>query len=250
MSVDEERPLISHLLELRSRLLRCVIAVAVAFLALYPFSDALFEWISSPQRALLPDGGSLIAIKPIAPFLIPLKLTLLAAVFLVIPYILYQVWAFVAPGLYRHERRLVWPLLVSSTLLFYLGAAFARFIVLPVVFAFMVAVAPEGVQTTPDIGEYLDFVITLFIAFGACFEVPIATVLLVYTGVTSVEKLREARPYVIVGAFILGAILTPPDVLSQIMLAVPVWMLFELGLVASRWVGRRQPVAAESGDAQ
>jgi sec-independent protein translocase protein TatC len=246
---DDERPLVSHLLELRSRLLRSVVAVLVAFLALYPFSDTLFEWISSPLRALLPEGALMIAIKPIAPFVIPLKLTLLVAFFAAIPYLLYQIWAFIAPGLYRHERRLVWPLMASSTLLFYLGAAFAYFLVLPTVFAFMSAVAPEGVLAAPDIGEYLDFVLTLFIAFGAAFEVPIATILLVYSGVTTREKLRAARPYVIVGAFIAGAILTPPDVLSQVMLAVPVWMLFELGLFASGWVSRQRR-SEEGGDVE
>jgi sec-independent protein translocase protein TatC len=243
---DDERPLVAHLLELRGRLLRTVVAVLVVFLLLYPFADTLFEWVSSPQRDLLPAGASMIAITPISPFLIPLKLALLAAFFLTIPYILYQVWAFVAPALYKHERRLVWPLMASSTLLFYLGAAFAYFLVLPTVFGFMAAVAPEGVLAAPDIGEYLDFVLTLFLAFGAAFEVPVATVLLIYTGVASRESLKAARPYVIVGAFVVGAILTPPDVLSQVMLAVPVWLLFELGLLASTWLVRKAESAAET----
>jgi sec-independent protein translocase protein TatC len=234
-NLDEERPILAHLLELRSRLLRVVLVVLVAFLAIYPFSDHLYTWLSGPLRAVLPEGSSMIAIQVASPFLIPMKLALLAAVFVTVPYILYQLWAFVAPGLYRHEKRLVWPLLISSTLLFYLGAAFAYFVVFPLVFAFFAAVTPTGVAMMTDISEYLDFVLKLFFAFGAAFEVPIATILLVRSGAVTREALRAKRPYVIVVAFVVGMLLTPPDIVSQILLAVPVWLLFELGLLLSGW---------------
>ncbi|RFA24773.1 twin-arginine translocase subunit TatC [Alkalilimnicola ehrlichii] len=233
--IDEERPIVSHLLELRSRLLRVVIVVVVAFLAIYPFADHLYTWLSGPLRAALPEGGQMIAIQVASPFLIPMKLALMAAVFITIPYILYQVWGFVAPGLYRHERRLIWPLLFSSTLLFYLGVAFAYFVVFPLVFTFFAAVTPSGVSMMTDIGEYLSFVIKLFFAFGAAFEVPVATILLIRSGVTTREALSKKRPYVIVVAFIVGMLLTPPDMVSQILLALPVWLLFEIGLLLSGW---------------
>lgn len=180
----------------------------------------------------------MIAIKPIAPFMIPLKLAFLTSLAVTIPYLLYQIWAFVAPGLYRHERRLVWPLMASSSLLFYLGAAFAYFVVFPVVFRFLIGAAPDGVLPMTDIGEYLDFVTTMFFAFGAAFEVPVAIILLVYTGAVSTDDLRGARPYVIVGAFVLGAIFTPPDVISQFLLAGPMWILYELGIVLAGWFVR------------
>lgn len=234
-SIDQERPFIAHLLELRNRLLRCVIVVIVVFFAVFPFADQLYGWLSGPLRAVLPANASMIAIKPIAPFMIPLKLAFFTAVAVSVPYLLYQIWAFIAPGLYRHERRLVWPLLLSSSLLFYLGAAFAYFLVFPVVFRFLIGSAPDGVLPMTDIGEYLDFVTTMFFAFGAAFEVPVAIILLVYTGMVTATNLREARPYVVVGAFVIGAIFTPPDVISQFMLAVPVWLLYELGIVLSGW---------------
>jgi sec-independent protein translocase protein TatC len=232
---ETEQPLLYHLIELRDRLLRMVLLVAVLFVMLVPFSKTLFAMLSGPLLAHLPEDGSMIAIEVASPFLIPFKLTLFLAVFLAIPYVLYQLWSFIAPGLYRHERRLVVPLLVSSTLLFYAGAAFAYFVVFPLVFAFFAAAAPEGVSVMTDISRYLDFVLTLFFAFGAAFEVPVVTVLLVMTGMTTQKALREKRPYVIVGAFVLGMILTPPDVISQTLLAVPVWLLFELGLYFSGW---------------
>ncbi|MBW2208885.1 MAG: twin-arginine translocase subunit TatC [Deltaproteobacteria bacterium] len=215
---DVEQPLIYHLIELRDRLLRVVLVVAVLFLVLMP-----------------PEGNSMIAIEVASPFLIPFKLTLVLALFLAMPMVLYQMWAFIAPGLYKHERRLVSPLLISSTLLFYAGAAFAYFVVFPLVFKFFTATAPEGVAVMTDISRYLDFVLTLFFAFGAAFEVPIVVVLLVWTGMATQQGLREKRPYVIVGAFVLGMILTPPDVISQTLLAVPVWLLFELGVYFSGW---------------
>jgi len=223
---------------LRDRLLRMVLVVAVLFVMLVPFSSTLFSMLSGPLLAHMPEDGSMIAIEVASPFLIPFKLTLFLALFIAIPYVLYQLWSFVAPGLYRHERRLVVPLLVSSTLLFYAGAAFAYFVVFPLVFAFFTAAAPEGVSVMTDISRYLDFVLTLFFAFGAAFEVPVVTVLLVMTGMTTQKSLREKRPYVIVGAFVLGMLLTPPDVISQTLLAVPVWLLFELGLYFSGWFVR------------
>lgn len=226
-----EQPLLTHLKELRSRLLKVVGVVLVAFVAVYPFRDRLYSMLADPLQEVLPEGTSMIAIKVASPFLIPMKMALVAAVVITIPYILYQVWAFVAPGLYRSERRLVWPLLISSTSLFYLGGAFAFFVVFPIAFRFFAFVSPEGVQMMTDIGEYLSFVLTLFFAFGIAFQVPIATILLVRTGVTTREDLAGKRPYVIVGAFVLGMLLTPPDVLSQILLAVPVWILYEIGIL-------------------
>jgi sec-independent protein translocase protein TatC len=235
---ESEQPLLFHLIELRDRLLRMVLVVAVLFVMLVPFSNTLFSMLSGPLLAHMPEDGSMIAIEVASPFLIPFKLTLFLAVFIAIPYVLYQLWSFVAPGLYRHERRLVVPLLVSSTLLFYAGAAFAYFVVFPLVFAFFTAAAPEGVSVMTDISRYLDFVLTLFFAFGAAFEVPVVTVLLVMTGMTTQKALREKRPYVIVGAFVLGMLLTPPDVISQTLLAVPGWLVFELGLYFSGWFVR------------
>lgn len=237
---ENEQPLLFHLIELRDRLLRMVLVVAVLFVMLVPFSSTLFSMLSGPLLAHMPEDGSMIAIEVASPFLIPFKLTLFLALFIAIPYVLYQLWSFVAPGLYRHERRLVVPLLVSSTLLFYAGAAFAYFVVFPLVFAFFTAAAPEGVSVMTDISRYLDFVLTLFFAFGAAFEVPVVTVLLVMTGMTTQKSLREKRPYVIVGAFVLGMLLTPPDVISQTLLAVPVWLLFELGLYFSGWFVRNR----------
>lgn len=244
-SLDQERPFIAHLLELRNRLLRSVVVVILVFFAVFPFADKLYIWLSGPLRAVLPVGASMIAIKPIAPFMIPLKLAFFTAIALSVPYLLYQIWAFVAPGLYRHERRLVWPLMFSSSLLFYLGAAFAYFLVFPVVFRFLIGTTPDGVVPMTDIGEYLDFATTMFFAFGAAFEVPVAIILLVYTGVLTADNLREARPYVIVGAFVLGAIFTPPDVISQFMLAGPMWLLYELGIILSGWFARPNREQAE-----
>jgi sec-independent protein translocase protein TatC len=232
---DSEQPLISHLAELRDRLLRIVLAIAVVFVVLIPFSNTLFTKLSGPLLVHMPEGTNMIAIEVASPFLIPFKLTLFLALFICIPYLLYQLWAFIAPGLYRHERRLVMPLLASSTILFYAGAAFAYFVVFPLVFAFFTSTAPEGVAVMTDISRYLDFVLTLFFAFGAAFEVPIVTVLLVWTGVTTRQGLRSKRPYIIVGAFVIGMLLTPPDVISQTLLAVPMWILFELGVILSAW---------------
>jgi sec-independent protein translocase protein TatC len=232
-----QQSFVSHLVELRDRLLRALACVFVVLLVLMPFSNQLYAWLAAPLLSQLPGGGSMIATEVASPFLAPFKLTLFVAVFISVPYVFYQAWAFVAPGLYLHERRLALPLMVSSTLLFYLGVAFAYFVVFPLVFAFFTSIAPEGVTIMTDISRYLDFVLTMFLAFGAAFEVPVATYLIVRTGISTVESLSEKRPYVIVGAFVIGMILTPPDVLSQTLLAVPMWFLYEAGLLLCRYTG-------------
>lgn len=229
-----ESTLISHLTELRSRLLHIVISILVVFVLLSPFSPAIYDFFADPMIAQMPAGTSLIATGVITPFLTPFKMTLLVAVFIAMPYVLYQAWAFIAPGLYANERRFAFPLMATSVLLFYLGAAFAYFVVFPLVFGFMQAVAPQGVAVTPDIAEYLDFVMVMFFAFGMAFEVPIATVLMVWSGFTTPARLASKRAYVFLGAFIIGMLLTPPDVISQTLLAVPVYALYEIGIVFSR----------------
>jgi len=232
---------LSHLVELRDRLLRAIIALLVAFLCLVPFSKDIYAWLAKPMLAQLPAGTAMIATEVASPFFIPLKVTLLAAVVLALPVILYQIWAFVAPGLYAHEKKLVAPLVASSTLLFMLGMAFAYYIVFPVVFGVMKTFTPEGVAWMPDIGAYFGFVVGMFIAFGVTFEVPVAVVLAVKAGMISVAKLREIRPYVIVGSFIVAAIVTPPDVLSQLLLALPLILLYEAGIVIAAVMTRGQP---------
>ena len=230
--------MVSHLIELRSRLLKILAATGIVFIALLPFANALFDYVSAPLRAMLPiESAGMIAIDVASPFLTPLKLSFLAAVLIALPYLFYQVWAFVAPGLYRRERRLVFPLVVSSTLLFYTGMIFAYFVVFPLMFKFFVAVAPEGVAVMTDIHRYLNFIIKIFIAFGIAFEMPIATLLLVRTGTVTPQDLSRNRPYIIIGSFVLGMLLTPPDVFSQVLLALPLWGLFELGL----WLSRLMP---------
>ncbi len=231
---DPEQPLLSHLIELRDRLLRMLLAVAVVFAVLFPFASELYAQLARPLLAHMPQGGSMIAIGVASPFLAPFKFTLVLAVFLAMPVILYHVWAFVAPGLYRRERRIVLPLLISSSLLFYAGIAFAYFVVFPLMFAFFIGVTPEGVTVMTDISQYLDFVLKLFFAFGMAFEVPVATVLLCWAGVTTPAALKAKRPYVVVGVFVVGMLLTPPDVISQTLLAVPMWLLFEVGVVFAR----------------
>ena len=228
--------ILSHLLELRQRLLRIFIGVGIVFIMLFPFANHLYVYLSEPLTRHLPQGSSMVAIEVATPFLTPFKLTLLLALVLSLPYVLYQVWAFVAPGLYRREKSLALPLIVSSTGLFYVGMAFAYFIVFPLMFAFFNAVAPAGVTVMTDISRYLDFVVNIFIAFGLAFEVPVLTLLLVKAGVTTPAQLASKRPHIIVGAFVVGMVLTPPDVLSQILLALPVWFLFEVGLLLTRWV--------------
>ncbi|MGB1562113.1 MAG: twin-arginine translocase subunit TatC [Sinimarinibacterium flocculans] len=231
---QQEQPLIAHLLELRDRLLKIVWGVLLVFLPLMAFAKDIYAWLAQPLLRMLPEGTSMIATEVASPFFTPIKLAALVAFVLAMPWVLYQVWAFVAPGLYKNERRLVVPLLASSTLLFYAGIAFAYFLVLPTVFKFIIGIAPEGVAVMTDIAKYLDFVLALFLAFGFAFETPVALVLMVKTGFVTPAKLGEMREYVLVGAFVVGAIFTPPDIVSQIMLAVPVYLLYELGIVAAR----------------
>lgn len=226
--------LLSHLIELRDRVVRMVVAVLIIFLCLFYWANDIYVYLAEPLTRHLPEGSNMIAIDVASPFLTPFKLVLMLSVFLAMPVILYQLWAFVAPGLYANEKRLAGPLLVSSILLFYGGVAFAYFIVFPLVFGFFTSIGPEMVAISTDIGRYLDFVLALFFGFGLAFEVPIATIILVAIGFTTPKKLAEKRPYIIVGAFILGMLLTPPDVISQVLLALPVWLLFESGLIASR----------------
>lgn len=231
---DQELSFLQHLVELRSRLLKACLSVFVVLIALLPFSRYLYEKLASPLMAQLPEGSSMIAIDVASPFLTPFKLTLLISIMISIPVVLYQLWAFVAPALFKHEKSLARPLLLSSVLLFYTGCAFAYFVVFPLVFGFLTSVAPEGVAVMTDISKYLDFVMTLFLAFGITFEVPIATIILVATGITTTKKLASWRPYIVVGAFALGMVLTPPDVISQTLLALPMWLLFEVGIIFSR----------------
>jgi len=230
---EAEQPFLSHLFELRDRLLRIVIAVGLIFVVLFYFANDLYALLAHPLLKYLP-GGKMLAIDVITPIFTPLKLALMASIFLGMPYILHQIWRFVAPGLYEHEKRLAMPLLISSILLFYTGMAFAYFIVFPMVFDFLSKFIPAGVEMATDIARYLDFVLKMFFAFGVAFEVPVATILLIAAGLTTPEKLVQKRPYIIVGAFTVGMLLTPPDVISQIMLALPMWLLFELGIIFAR----------------
>lgn len=233
---DQEQSILSHLMELRGRLLRSVVAIVVMFVPLSFFANDLYTILSKPLLRHLPEGSQMIATQVASPFLAPFKLTAFAALFLAIPYVFYQAWAFVAPGLYLHEKRLVMPLLVSSTALFYAGIAFAYFVVFPLLFGFLTATAPEGVTVATDISSYLNFVLSMFLSFGLVFEVPIATFLVVRTGIADRKTLVAQRPYVIVGAFVIGMILTPPDPVSQTLLAVPIWLLFEVGLWFTRFI--------------
>jgi sec-independent protein translocase protein TatC len=240
---NPEDTFISHLIEMRDRLLRAVIVVVVLFVLLFPWAQDLYALLAQPMLAALPQGGQMIATEVTTPFFVPIKVTMMTAFLLALPWVFYQAWAFIAPGLYQHEKRIGVPLVVASVLLFLLGMAFAYFLVFPVVFGFIVGVAPEGVAVMTDIGKYLDFVMTLFIAFGITFEVPVAVVLLVKMGMVSIAKLREIRPYVVVGAFVIGAIFTPPDVISQFMLAIPMWILYELGIIVAAMITKPKPEA-------
>ncbi len=244
---DTGQPLITHLIELRVCVLRAVICVFVVLLILLPFSNQIYSFIATPLIARLPEGSSMIATEVASPFFAPFKLTLFCAIFFTIPYILYQAWSFIAPGLYSNEKKLAIPLLISSSLLFYLGIAFAYYAVFPLLFAFLTTTAPDGVQIMTDINHYLDFIIKLFFAFGVSFEIPVATFLLVRSGIISADKLSQNRPYIILLAFFFGMLLTPPDVISQILLAVPIWLLFESGLMLSRRYGESK-VASEDED--
>jgi sec-independent protein translocase protein TatC len=247
MSEGASDSFISHLVELRDRLLRSILALLLVFLCLFPWSKELYGVLAQPLLAALPNGGHMIATDVVGVFLVPVKVTILVAFIIALPYILYQAWAFVAPGLYAHEKRLVLPLIISSSGLFVLGMAFAYFGVFPVVFRFMASVAPEGVAWMTDIEKYLSFAMTMFLAFGATFEVPIVVIVLVRMGVVSVEKLRSIRPYIVVGAFAISAVVTPPDAISMLMLAIPLWVLFEAGLVVARFISPN-PAAKEEGE--
>jgi sec-independent protein translocase protein TatC len=233
----------SHLIELRDRLLRCIVALLLVFLALFPWASDIYAVIAKPMLAALPNSGQMIATGVVTTFFVPVKVTMLAALVIALPYVLYQIWAFVAPGLYQHEKRLVAPLVISSTILFLCGMAFAYFLVFPIVFGFLASFAPAGVSYMPDIQSYLDFVLTTFVAFGLTFEVPIAVIVLVRAGMVSIAKLKEIRPYVVVAAFVVAAIFTPPDVISQLLLAVPLCLLYELGIILAGFLSRPERAA-------
>jgi sec-independent protein translocase protein TatC len=251
MSEDEELgqskagSLMSHLVELRDRVVRMVIAVLVFFLGMFYWANDIYVYLAEPLTRHLPEGANMIAIDVASPFLTPFKLVLMLAVFLSMPVILYQCWSFVAPGLYANEKRIAGPLLVSSILLFYGGVAFAYYVVFPLVFGFFTSVGPEIINISTDIGRYLDFVLALFFGFGLAFEVPIATIILIAIGITTPQKLGEKRPFIIVGAFILGMMLTPPDIISQVLLALPIWILFEAGLIASKMIFKDREFEAD-----
>lgn len=244
-----EGTLLSHLVELRQRLLRMVVAILVLFLCMAPFADKLFSFVAAPLMAWLPEGTSMIATQVASPFLTPFKTAMVAAIFLAMPWILFQIWQFIAPGMYQQEKRLAIPLVVSSAILFYAGVAFAYFVVFPLMFRFFTTVAPEGVSVMTDINAYLDFVLALFFAFGMAFEVPIATVLMVWAGFTTPAKLKSHRAYVLLGAFIAGMFLTPPDIISQTLLAVPIYVLYEAGIILSRILvpGHKEVESQQSG---
>lgn len=233
-----EQPFLEHIIELRARILRGLLAVLLLFLPFYIFREPLWNFVSGPLMAHLPDGGQMIATEPASPFFAPFKLAIVAAVFAGIPVLLHQLWAFVSPGLYLHEKKFAWPLLLSSVLLFYCGVAFAYYLVFPLVFQFMAAITPEGVTMMTDISRYLDFILKMFFAFGFAFEIPVATLLLAWSGLATAQSMAAKRPYVIVGCFIVGMLLTPPDVISQLLLALPTWLLFELGVFFARFAER------------
>lgn len=248
-TAEKEESLISHLIELRDRLLRAILAIVVVFVCLFPWANHLYTLLAQPLINKLPQGSHMIATAVASTFLIPVKVAMMTAFLIALPYVLYQLWAFIAPGLYQHERKLALPLLFASVVLFFVGMSFAYFLVFPVVFGFLAKATPTGVNFAPDISAYLDFVMTLFIAFGVTFEVPVVVILLVLSKIVSVEKLKEARPYMIVGAFVIGAIFTPPDVISQTMLAIPLWLLYELGIVLAGFLGKVE-VKPEASTAQ
>jgi sec-independent protein translocase protein TatC len=238
---EDEQPFISHIIELRARLLRSVLIVFLLFFPIYYYANTIYTFVAAPMMSRLPEGSTMIATEVASPFIAPFKLSMYVAVFAAMPFLLHQAWAFVSPGLYLREKRLALPLLTSSIVLFYLGIAFAYYVVFPIVFGFFATVTPLGVTMMTDINHYLDFALTTFFAFGLTFEIPIATLLVVWSGITTTRALIEKRPYIIVGCFVIGMIFTPPDVLSQILLAVPMWLLFEIGVLAARLIERRSP---------
>ncbi|MGF1680829.1 Sec-independent protein translocase subunit TatC [Photobacterium minamisatsumaniensis] len=239
-TVEDTQPLFSHLVELRNRLLRSILSVIVVFLGLVWFANDIYAFMSAPLVERLPEGATMIATDVASPFFAPIKLTLVTSVFVAVPMILYQIWGFIAPGLYKHERKLIMPLLFSSSLLFYAGVSFAYFVVFPLVFGFFTSIAPEGVQVATDISSYLDFVLALFMAFGIAFEIPVAIILLCWTGATDPQTLRTKRPYIVVAAFVVGMMLTPPDIISQTLLAIPMCLLFEVGLFFAKFYVREE----------
>ncbi|SMN16993.1 Twin-arginine translocation protein TatC [uncultured Candidatus Thioglobus sp.] len=242
----KEMTFVQHLVELRDILLRSVIAILVIFISLFPFANEVYGFIAAPIIDVLPQGSSIIAIGVISPFLTPLKMALIMAVYLAMPYLLYQIWKFVAPALYKHERQMIVPLVVSSTILFYAGLLFSFYIVFPVIFGFLTSVGPSIVDFTPDIQYYLDFVLKVSFAFGVAFEVPIATILLIMFGITTIENLKKNRPYVVIGAFVLGMLLTPPDIISQTLIAIPMWLLFEAGLIFAPLFTRKEEESSDN----
>jgi len=242
----KDMSLIQHLVELRNILLHSVIAILVIFIGLFPFANKVYAFIAAPIIDVLPTGSNIIAIGVISPFLTPLKMSLIIAVYLAMPYLLYQVWSFIAPALYKHEKRMIMPLVVSSTILFYAGLLFSFYVVFPVIFGFLSSIGPSVVDFTPDIQYYLDFVLKVSFAFGVAFEVPIATILIIMFKMTTIEKLKKNRPYVVIGAFVLGMLLTPPDIISQTLIAIPMWLLFEAGLIFAPMFQRQE--AKESSD--
>ena len=245
-SENSFKSIVPHFKELKTRLSKSLLFVFVIFIFLFPFSDTIYTQLAAPLISKLPEGSNMIAIDVASPFFIPFKLVMILSIFISIPYLLYHLWMFTAPGLYEKEKKLVLPILVSSSILFYLGAAFAYFVVFPLIFAFFIGIAPEGISVMTDISRYLDFVITLFFAFGFAFEVPVVTIILVITNISTTQSLSEKRPYVIVGAFIVGMLLTPPDVISQTLLAIPIWLLYEVGIFFSKIISRNKTENNES----
>ena len=243
----DKLPLVQHLIELRRSLLRSVIAITIFFVVLFPFADEIYNFIADPIVQAIP-GSNLIAIGVISPFLTPLKMSLILAIYIAMPYLLYQLWMFVAPALYRHEKRLVLPLVVSSTLLFYAGIVFSFYIVFPVIFGFLAGVGPDSVNFAPDIQYYLDFILKVSFAFGVAFEVPVVTILLIIFGVTTPQKLKKNRSFIIIGSFVIGMVLTPPDVISQFLIAIPIWLLFEAGLVFSSFFKVRENAQSKNSN--
>ena len=240
---EKELTLIDHLIELRDRILKCLVAVVVLFLALFYWANDIYTYVAEPLISALPEGATMIAIDPTSPFFTPFKLTFYVSVLLAAPYILYQIWSFIAPGLYKNEKEVAIPLFISSVMLFYGGIAFARYILFGIVFAFFISVAPEGIQVAPDIASFLSFALTIFFAFGIAFEIPIAVFLCIWAGLADPDSLAEKRPYVIVGCFVVAMLLTPPDPFTQSMLAIPMWALFEMGILAGRMMRKRQEEA-------
>lgn len=240
---DVEQPLVQHLIELRDRLLRCILIVLLVFAGLFYFANDIYTFVAAPLQKFLPEGAGMIATEVAAPFLTPFKLTLFASIFVSMPFLIYQIWQFIAPAMYKEERRLALPIFTSSVVLFYAGVAFAYYAVFPLVFGFFTSVAPEGVSVMTDMGSYLDFILKLFFAFGLAFEIPIATFILISAGVSTPQSLAEKRPYIIVGCFILGMLLTPPDVISQLLLALPMWLLFEVGIIMGKTLVKKKDEA-------